>query len=111
MLWESPRSGRLAHLRHKWVGAAVVPGVKTSQYYSASFHLRRTVSTLYKAQGKSYSRDAAHISILDTVWAHPWQSGWSLPFMFSLPSRHPVRISHNPLDTVDVVTDVIIQKF
>lgn len=86
-------------------------GVKVSQYYSASLHIRRTVSTPYKTQGKSYSIDATYISIPDTAWAYPCQSGWSLPFMFSLPGRHPIRIFHNPLGTGDVITDVIIHKF
>lgn len=44
-------------------GCGSAAAVKMSQYYSASFHILRTVSTPYKVQGKSCCIEAAYISI------------------------------------------------
>lgn len=65
----------------------------------------------YEVLTKPYSTDAAYMNIPDIVWACLWQSGWSVPSTLPLPSRHPFRISHNPLGTGNVITDVVIQKF
>lgn len=105
------QTGRVCPTGDVGVGAARMLGVSMAPYYSVSLYVWRTSSDSYKVQGESYSRDAADsTSIPNTDWVHVWQRGWSLHFTLCLPGGHPLRISHNPLGTDNVIIDVVIQK-